>query len=83
MASALWRSAIYCLAAAVVCSNVSAAEVSYFRDIWPVIQRQCQGCHQPSIKSSNLDLTSYAGFQAGGRRGPAKEIAAQISDRRK
>jgi hypothetical protein len=74
MASALWRSAIYWLGAVVVCSNLSAAplatEVSYFRDIWPVIQRQCQGCHQPNIKSSNLDLTSYSGFQAGGRRGP-------------
>jgi len=74
MASAPWRSAIYCLGAVLVCPNLraapSAAEVSYFRDIWPVIQRQCQGCHQPNIKSSNLDLTSYSGFQAGGRRGP-------------
>ena len=48
-----------------------AADVSYFRDIQPVIQRQCQGCHQPNLKSSNLDLTSYDGFKAGGKRGPA------------
>ncbi len=48
-----------------------AAEVSYYRDIRPVIQRQCQGCHQPGIKSSNLDLTSYEGMRAGGKRGPA------------
>jgi WD40 repeat protein len=47
-----------------------AADLSYFHDIRPLIQRQCQGCHQPGIKSSNLDLTSYAGFQAGGKRGP-------------
>jgi WD40 repeat protein len=36
-----------------------------------VIQRQCQGCHQPNLKSSNLDLTSYDGFKTGGKRGPA------------
>ncbi|HLX45223.1 MAG TPA: WD40 repeat domain-containing protein [Bryobacteraceae bacterium] len=70
MASALWRNATYGLVAALVCSNLSAADVSYYRDIWPVLQRQCQGCHQPNIKSSNLDLTSFAGLQAGGRRGP-------------
>jgi WD40 repeat protein len=35
------------------------------------LQRQCQGCHQPNLKSSNLDLTTYEGLRAGGRRGPA------------
>jgi WD40 repeat protein len=70
MASHRWRRLIFGLSAALVCSNVSAAGVSYFRDIWPIVQRQCQGCHQPNIKSSNLDLTTYAGFQAGGKRGP-------------
>jgi WD40 repeat protein len=68
MASALWRNAMYGLVAALACSG---ADVSYYRDIWPVLQRQCQGCHQPNIKSSNLDLTSFAGLQTGGRRGPA------------
>ena len=48
-----------------------AAEVSYFRDIAPIIQRQCQGCHQPNLKSSNLDLTSYEGLKTGGKRGPS------------
>jgi len=71
MASALWRNAMYGLVAALICSNLWAADVSYYRDVWPVLQRQCQGCHQPNLKSSNLDLTSFAGFQAGGRRGPA------------
>ena len=51
-----------------------AADVSYYRDIRPLIQRQCQGCHQPAVKSSNLDLTTYDGFQTGGRRGPAAKV---------
>src|SRR5271165_2924813 len=50
--------------------SVFAAGPSYFRDIRPVIQRQCQGCHQPNLKSSNLDLTSFEGFQSGGKHGP-------------
>ncbi|MEW5974214.1 MAG: c-type cytochrome domain-containing protein [Acidobacteriota bacterium] len=46
-------------------------EVSYLRDVWPVIQRRCQGCHQPAVKLGNLDLTRYESFQAGGKSGPA------------
>jgi WD40 repeat protein len=57
--------------AALVCPSGFAADASYFRDVRPIIQRQCQGCHQPNLKSSNLDLTSYEGFQSGGKHGPA------------
>jgi len=51
--------------------SLPAAEPSYFREVRPVLQRYCQGCHQPNLKSSNLDLTSYEGLIAGGKRGPA------------
>jgi len=54
-----------CLAA-----SLGAADPSYFRDVRPVLQRQCQGCHQPNLKSSNLDLTTYEGLAAGGKHGP-------------
>src|SRR5438105_15425331 len=61
------------IAAAMACLALSlcAAEPSYFREIRPIIQRQCQGCHQPNLKSSNLDLTTYDALKAGGKRGPA------------
>ena len=49
----------------------AAADSSYFRDVRPLLQRQCQGCHQPSIKSGNLDLTTYDALKKGGKRGPA------------
>ena len=45
-------------------------KVSYSRDIWPVIQRNCQGCHQPALKKGYLDLTSYEAFDKGGMSGP-------------
>jgi len=56
---------LVCLAA-----SLGAADPSYFRDVRPVLQRQCQGCHQPNLKSSNLDLTTYEGLAAGGKHGP-------------
>lgn len=45
--------------------------VSYFKQIQPILQRQCQGCHQPAGKQGQLLLTSYEGFKAGGRNGPS------------
>jgi len=43
--------------------------VSYFRDIRPILQRNCFGCHQPSVKQGDLMLTTYEGFLAGGVKG--------------
>ena len=44
---------------------------SFSTDIRPILQRSCQGCHQPASKMSGLDLTTYAGLMAGGAKGPA------------
>ena len=46
------------------------AAVSYFKEIRPILQRQCQGCHQPASKQGDLMLTSYEAFKAGGHSGP-------------
>jgi len=50
---------------------LSAAEPGYFRDVRPILNKNCTSCHQPAVQSSGLDLTTFAGFQAGGKRGPA------------
>jgi WD40 repeat protein len=50
---------------------LAAADPGYYKDVRPILQRQCQGCHQPNLKSSGLDLTTYEGLAAGGKRGPA------------
>lgn len=44
---------------------------TYTADVLPVLRKQCQGCHQPSVKQGNLDLTTFAGLAKGGNRGPA------------
>jgi WD40 repeat protein len=48
-----------------------AAEVpaSYFRNVKPILQSQCQGCHQPGLKSGGLDLTTFENMSKGGGRG--------------
>src|SRR5256712_13975689 len=48
-----------------------ADDSSYLRDVRPILDKNCTSCHQPASKQSDLDLTTYAGFQAGGKRGPA------------
>ena len=55
---------------------LGAAEPSYYRDVRPILNRSCTTCHQPAVKSSGLDLTTYAGFQAGGTRGAAFAAAS-------
>jgi len=44
---------------------------SYARDVRPVLQRNCEGCHQPAVKQGNLDLTKFSTLEKGGNRGPA------------
>src|SRR6185369_10226837 len=65
--------------AAVACfaPGLSAAEPSYYREVRPVLQRNCQGCHQPNLKSSDLDLTSYQGLAAGGKHGAGPGVIAK------
>lgn len=62
-----WFVAFYLSPAALAAS----APASYFRDVRPILQHQCQGCHQPNQKSGGLDLTTFEGFAKGGGRGPA------------
>ena len=50
---------------------VGAQDPSYLRDVRPILDSNCTGCHQPASKQSDLDLTTYDKFQAGGKRGPA------------
>ena len=45
--------------------------IEFSRDIRPILDRNCTSCHQPASKQSDLDLTTFDRFQAGGRRGPA------------
>lgn len=47
------------------------AEVSFSRQIKPLLQKNCIACHQPQSKQADLQLTSYSDFRKGGRKGAA------------
>jgi WD40 repeat protein len=36
------------------------AEVSYYRDVRPIFQQHCQGCHQPARPQGSYVMTSHA-----------------------
>ena len=43
-----------------------AAEVSYYKQVRPIFQAQCQGCHQPAKAGGGYVMTSFAKLIAGG-----------------
>jgi WD40 repeat protein len=43
-----------------------AGKVSYYRDIRPIFQEHCQGCHQPAKASGGLVMSSLAEVLKGG-----------------
>src|SRR5260370_15989168 len=43
--------------------------VSFYRQVRPILQRHCTGCHQPAKAGGKLVLTSYAAAKAGGEQG--------------
>ncbi len=45
------------------------APISYYKQIRPLIQAKCQGCHQASIPSGKYVMTSYADVMKGGASG--------------
>ncbi|MFM8252158.1 MAG: WD40 repeat domain-containing protein [Planctomycetota bacterium] len=69
-------------------SALSAAEpstaVSYFKDIRPIFQAQCHGCHQPAKAGGDYVMTTFAGLVKGGETGaailPGKSAASELID---
>ncbi len=45
--------------------------VSFYKDVFPVFKRSCNGCHHPGKLKGQLDLTTYEAFQKGGKHGEA------------
>src|SRR5262245_31568349 len=40
--------------------------VSYYRDIRPILQANCQGCHQPAKSKGGYVMTDFKKLLAGG-----------------
>jgi WD40 repeat protein len=66
-----WIAFTTCLTCLSATPLLWAQDPSYQRDIRPILDKHCTSCHQPASKQSDLDLTTYDRFEAGGKRGPA------------
>ncbi len=47
-------------------ATAEEAKVSYYRDVRPILQEHCQGCHQPAKPLGGLVMTSYEAIKKGG-----------------
>src|SRR3954449_2935929 len=54
--------------------------VSYHAAILPILQANCQGCHQPAKASGKLDLTVFKNMLAGGESGTAGVVSGKPND---
>src|SRR5436190_23580689 len=83
---ALFLSAVAACLISVVSAEEPAAPVakpvSFYRQVRPILQRHCSGCHQPAKQGGNLQLISYELFKKGGENGasfvPGKPDESQI-----
>ncbi|CAN5890630.1 hypothetical protein BH23PLA1_BH23PLA1_04480 [soil metagenome] len=49
------------------------ASVSFSKQVLPILQKNCQGCHQPAKDQGGLILTTHAALLQGGEGGPGVE----------
>ena len=51
-----------------------AGSVSYYHDLVPILKPSCTGCHHPGKLKGELDVTTFAAFQKGGKHGAAFQL---------
>lgn len=69
----LSSAAILCVALALGACQPSAGEVSYSRDVAPILERHCKACHMPGQAGyvvSGFELRDYETLMKGTQYGP-------------
>ena len=47
------------------------ADVSFYKDIRPILSSDCNACHKPEKNKGELDMTTFAALMKGGKHGAA------------
>jgi len=63
------------IAAAEETAPPSADAVSYYRDVRPILQGNCQGCHQPAKRGGDYLMTNHPSLLTGGESGAEAIVA--------
>ncbi len=74
------RFALVCSAALVPPVAATAeepAKVSYYKDVRPIFQQNCNGCHQPAKPLGGYATTNHADLLKAGERGKAGVVAGK------
>ena len=50
---------------------VEKLPISFYKDVKPILQKRCSGCHQPAKQGGKLDVTTFESLLSGGRKGAA------------
>jgi hypothetical protein len=53
--------------AAVAQAPATGKELSFIKDVAPILKKNCFGCHDAGRKKGKLDMTTYETFRKGGR----------------
>ena len=53
------------------------AKVSYYKDVRPIFQQHCNGCHQPAKPQGGFVMTSHADLFKAGERGKVGVVAGK------
>src|SRR5580704_13929275 len=56
-------------------STSPARKISYYHDIRPILQANCQGCHQPAKSKGGYVMTDFKMLLAGGDSAHAAIVA--------
>src|SRR3954466_14769084 len=56
------------------------AKVSYYKDVRPIFQQNCNGCHQPAKPMGGVVMTTHADLFKAGERGKVVVVAGKPAD---
>ena len=51
-------------------NTTSSAEISYVRDVRPILESRCASCHMGEFVSEGLDMNTYESLMEGSENGP-------------
>src|SRR5579863_5213257 len=75
---------LFCLWLPLAATAGEVKPVDYYREVVPILKRSCTGCHHPGKLKGELDLTTFAAFQKGGKHGagftPGNPAASRVID---
>lgn len=61
-------------------AGAGPAKVSYYKQVRPIFQSQCQGCHQPAKAGGGYVMTAFDRLKGGGDSGDAAVVPGKPAD---